>query len=111
MAMLMSLTSILTLISVLALGGLLHVYIKNLKKIKTGFTIGLFIFSLLFLIQNLQNMCMILMVKKCGQVQLKKLINFVRNFFHLSRLQNVYEIVQILPQSLSAVKKSPIFWP
>ncbi|MBI3035084.1 hypothetical protein HYY71_02070 [Candidatus Woesearchaeota archaeon] len=53
MAMLMSLTTILTVVSALALGGLLHTYIKNLKKIKSKFTIGLLIFALLFLIQNL----------------------------------------------------------
>ena len=53
MAMLMNLTTILTIVSILALGFLLHIYIKNLKKIKSNFTIGLFIFALLFLIQNL----------------------------------------------------------
>ena len=53
MAMLMSITTVLTAISILALGGLLHIYIKNLKKIKSNFTIGLFIFALLFLLQNL----------------------------------------------------------
>ena len=53
MAMLMNLTTMLTVVSVLILGGLLHIYIKNLKKIKSKFTIGLFIFALLFLIQNL----------------------------------------------------------
>lgn len=53
MAMLMNFTTILTLISTLILLALLYVYSKNLKKIKSKFTIGLFIFALLFLIQNL----------------------------------------------------------
>lgn len=49
----MNITTILTGISVLLLLGLLYVYYKNLKKIKSKFTIGLFIFALLFLLQNL----------------------------------------------------------
>lgn len=53
MAMLMNLTTIMTVVSVLALGALLHIYIKNLKKIKSSFTIGLFVFALLFLVQNI----------------------------------------------------------
>lgn len=53
MAMLMNLTTILTVVSVSALGMLIHIYIKNLKKIKSKFTIGLFVFALLFLIQGL----------------------------------------------------------
>ena len=53
MAMLMSLTTMLTGISTLLLLGLLYVYYKNLKKIKSKFTIGLFIFAILFLLQNL----------------------------------------------------------
>lgn len=53
MAMLMNLTTILTVVSVSALGMLLHIYAKNLKKIKSKFTIGLFVFALLFLIQGL----------------------------------------------------------
>jgi heme/copper-type cytochrome/quinol oxidase subunit 4 len=53
MAMLMNVTTILTAISILTLGGLLYVYIQNLKKIKSKFTFGLFIFALLFLIQNI----------------------------------------------------------
>lgn len=53
MAMLMNLTMILTIVSILALGFLLHIYIKNLKKIKSNFTIGLLVFALLFLIQNI----------------------------------------------------------
>jgi len=53
MAVLMNLTTVMTIISTTTLGALLHVYLKNLKKIKSGFTIGLFIFALLFLLQNL----------------------------------------------------------
>ena len=53
MAMLMNITTILTVVSILALGFLLHIYIKNLKQIKSKFTIGLFTFAILFLLQNL----------------------------------------------------------
>ena len=53
MAMLMSFTTIMAVISSVALACLLHIYIRNLKKIKSSFTIGLFVFALLFLIQNL----------------------------------------------------------
>ena len=53
MAMLMNLTTILTALSALILAALLHVYIKNLRKIKSNFTLGLLIFALLFLIQNI----------------------------------------------------------
>lgn len=49
----MKATTVLTAISTLLLGALLHVYIKNLKQIRSKFTIGLFIFALLFLIQNI----------------------------------------------------------
>ena len=53
MAMLMNVITILTVISTLLLLGLLYVYSKNLKRIKSKFTIGLFIFAVLFLLQNL----------------------------------------------------------
>ena len=49
----MNITTFLTGISTLLLLGLAYIYYKNLKKIKSNFTIGLFIFALLFLIQNL----------------------------------------------------------
>ena len=52
-SMLMKFITILTVISSLLLIGLLYVYSKNLKKIKSNFTVGLFIFALLFLFQNL----------------------------------------------------------
>ena len=53
MAALMTLTTILTAVSALMLAALLHVYIRNLRKIKSNFTIGLLIFALLFLVQNI----------------------------------------------------------
>jgi len=53
MAMLMQATTILTGISAILLTGLLYVYYKSLKKIKSKFTIGLFVFALLFLVQNI----------------------------------------------------------
>ena len=53
MAMLMKITTFLTSISTLLLLGLLYVYYNNLRKIKSKFTIGLFIFAILFLIQNI----------------------------------------------------------
>jgi len=53
MAILMTLTTILTAVSILILAALLHVYIRNLRKIKSNFTIGLLIFALLFLVQNI----------------------------------------------------------
>ena len=53
MAMMMNLTTILTAISALFLGVLIHIYIKNVKKVKSKFTIGLLIFAVLFLVQNL----------------------------------------------------------
>ena len=49
----MNACTVLTGISTLLLLGLLYTYYKNLKKIKSNFTVGLFIFALLFLIQNL----------------------------------------------------------
>ena len=52
-SVLMKFITILTIISTLILCGLLYVYFKNLKQIKSKFTIGLFIFAVLFLIQNL----------------------------------------------------------
>ena len=53
MAMLMALTTILTALSAIILAALLYVYIKNLRKIKSGFTAGLVIFAVLFLLQNI----------------------------------------------------------
>ena len=51
--MLMNITTILTIVSTFLLLTLMYVYYRNLKKIKSKFTIGLFIFALLFLLQNL----------------------------------------------------------
>jgi len=53
MAMMMSITTVLTVISTIILIFLLYIYSRNLKRIKSGFTMGLFIFALLFLIQNI----------------------------------------------------------
>ena len=53
MAMMMSITTVLTVISTVLLILLIYVYSRNLKRAKSGFTIGLFIFALLFLIQNI----------------------------------------------------------
>ena len=52
MTQLMTAIGILTAISILALLGLVYVYYRNLKQIKSKFTIGLLIFALLFLMQN-----------------------------------------------------------
>ena len=49
----MNVTTAITAVSIIFLLGLLYVYSKSLKNIKSKFTIGLFIFALLFLIQNL----------------------------------------------------------
>ena len=49
----MNATTVLTGISTIFLLGLLYVYYKNLKQAKSKFTIGLFLFALLFLAQNL----------------------------------------------------------
>ena len=45
-------THILMGVSTLALLGLLYIYAKNLQQVKSKFTAGLFIFALLFLLQN-----------------------------------------------------------
>jgi len=52
-SLIMNITTILTGVSTILLLGLLFIYYKSLKKIKSNFTIGLFIFALLFLIQNI----------------------------------------------------------
>ena len=49
----MKLTAFLAAVSILLLLGLVYVYYKNLKSIRSKFTIGLFVFALLFLIQNI----------------------------------------------------------
>lgn len=49
----MNVTTIITAVSTIFLLGLLYVYYKNLRQAKSKFTIGLFLFALLFLIQNL----------------------------------------------------------
>ena len=52
-SLIMNVTTILTGISTLLLLGLVYIYYKNLRKIKSNFTIGLLIFAILFLAQNL----------------------------------------------------------
>ena len=52
-SLIMNITTAITAVSTIFLLGLLYVYSKNLKKIKSRFTIGLLIFALLFLFQNL----------------------------------------------------------
>ncbi len=52
-SLIMNITTALTGISTILLLGLLFIYYKNLRKIKSNFTIGLFVFALLFLIQNI----------------------------------------------------------
>ena len=51
-SMIMNITTGLTGISILLLCGLLYIYYKNLSIARSKFTIGLFIFAVLFLIQN-----------------------------------------------------------
>ena len=52
MAMMLSLSTALTVVNLLLILSLLFVYVKNAAKIKSLFTLGLIIFALLFLIQN-----------------------------------------------------------
>ncbi|HLC60120.1 MAG TPA: hypothetical protein VJJ52_01700 [Candidatus Nanoarchaeia archaeon] len=52
-SLIMSITTILTGISTLLLLGLIYVYYQNLRKIKSSFTVGLLIFAILFLTQNI----------------------------------------------------------
>ena len=59
----MNFTTVLTSISTIVLVVLLYVYFKNLRKVKSGFTVGLFIFALLFLIQNLVSLCYYITMK------------------------------------------------
>ena len=51
-SLIMNATTGLTAVSTIFLLGLLYIYYKNLKTAKSKFTIGLFLFALLFLIQN-----------------------------------------------------------
>lgn len=52
-SLIMNVTTVLTAISTILLLGLVYVYYKNLRKIRSNFTIGLLIFAVLFLIQNI----------------------------------------------------------
>ena len=49
----MNITIILTVMGSLLLILLLMIYFKTLKKVKSSFTIGLLVFAILFLFQNL----------------------------------------------------------
>ena len=49
---LMMYTGILTLLSIVLLVALLVIYSKNMRSLRSSFTVGLFVFALLFLIQN-----------------------------------------------------------
>ena len=62
-SLIMNITTIMTGISTVLLLGLIYVYYKNLKKIKSNFTIGLLIFALLFLIQNIISLCYFIAMK------------------------------------------------
>ncbi len=55
MTMIMQLTTILTSVSILLLLALLWIYWQNYRKLKSGFTLGLITFALIFLIQNLMS--------------------------------------------------------
>lgn len=55
MALIMQLTMYLTGLNVLLVSGLLIIYGRNLKKFKSMFTLGLFMFAGLFLLQNLMS--------------------------------------------------------
>ncbi|MBR9700043.1 hypothetical protein GOV09_06295 [Candidatus Woesearchaeota archaeon] len=48
-----NLSTIVTGINILLVVSLLIVYVKNFKKVKSLFTLGLILFALLFLIQNI----------------------------------------------------------
>ncbi len=50
---LLTATTILSFISSIFIIGLLYFYMKNLSMIKSSFTIGVFVFALLFLLQNI----------------------------------------------------------
>ncbi|MBI2110727.1 hypothetical protein HYT51_03020 [Candidatus Woesearchaeota archaeon] len=53
MAYFMKITAILTSLSTIILIVLSFFYFKNMQKVKSKFTLGLLLFALLFLIQNL----------------------------------------------------------
>ena len=53
MMSLMTICAALTIVSIIALLGLIYVYSRSLKAIKSKFTIGLLVFASLFLLQNI----------------------------------------------------------
>ena len=52
MAILANTIIILTGLNILLVLGLIFVYMKTLKKVKTSFTFGMLLFAILFLLQN-----------------------------------------------------------
>ena len=62
-SLIMNITTILTGISTILLLGLIYVYYKNLRKIKSNFTIGLLIFAILFVIQSIVSLCFFITMK------------------------------------------------
>ena len=52
MAMFMEITKWLSIVNIILILGLVYVYVKSLAKVKSGFTVGLLIFTFLFLVQN-----------------------------------------------------------
>ena len=62
-SLIMNITTVLTGISTILLLGLIYVYYKNLRKIKSNFTIGLLIFAILFLVQNVISLCFFIAMK------------------------------------------------
>jgi hypothetical protein len=53
MTPMMTAIAALTAVCILALLGLMYVYYRNLRQVKSKFTIGLMIFAALFLLQNI----------------------------------------------------------
>ena len=51
--MMFNLTATVCIVQTIILLALLYVYGKNLKKARSSFTIGLFVFTVLFIIQNI----------------------------------------------------------
>ena len=52
MALLMDLALLTSAVNIVLLAGLLYIYVKTFRKTRAIFTVGLMVFSLLFLIQN-----------------------------------------------------------
>lgn len=52
MALIMTISTVLTVLNLILILALVVAYAKNLSKIKSPFTIGLFLFAVIFLLQN-----------------------------------------------------------